>query len=169
MKKIVTILLTLVALGALASTMLGAAFSSSNIESISVPSTVNGMTAAINGEVGTLRFVSPNNGLVVLGWPSGEQFGWIVLDQKGNLLDIIKNVCGQKACPGIATDFMNFLKASNYQAVEATALPPAVVMAVRQCFFLLSVGQALPTFIVLPTNLIHGDPLDMLRPTSAIN
>ena len=132
------------------------------VQVIGLGETLSGLKSAVNGVEGTVVYMKEGSKLVFLGWPAKLDYAWMILDQNGNIQDILKTVCGQKACPEVASDLIRWLEANGYQSVSAGALPPAIVTTVKQFAYLLSIGASLPILPVLFIPVI--DPLQLINP-----
>lgn len=137
-----------------------------NVSPIGLGETITGLQAAVNGNAGTVAYMKEGSNLVFLGWPAGTNYAWMILDKSGNIQDILKNVCGQKACPEIASELIQWLESNGYLPVGAGALPPAIVETVKHFSYLLAIGSSLPTIPVLFIPVI--DPMDLIQPQTGV-
>lgn len=124
--------------------------------------TIRGMQQAINGMPNTYALVK--DGMYVFGWPQGAQYAWVVFKDTGDIVETVKGICGNKACPEIAGDLYNWLLENGWNSISCSAVPATIASTVRQFSFLLSIGASLPTLpviIVFPALL---DPAELIQP-----
>lgn len=170
-----------------AAPVLKAAFSS-EIAPVLLQDTLTGMEAALNGLKGTYIYASENSNLVVLGWPIKDMAGWVILDKFGNFQNIFRDLCGNKACPAVATEFIVWLENNGWKAIPATSVPTAVAgsinnlanmirvaiaagkaIGVDSAAAALAAGSQIDTFIILlPAELVVTDPVKLVKPTPVL-
>lgn len=131
---------------------------------MSIMASVQGMRAAVDGAAGTFAYSNPTTGWVALAWPQGSRYGFIIIDQAGNVLKNLKDVCGTACNWQEAADFTAWMERTGWARVAAPAIPTAITGSVRQIAYLLSIGAtlpALPVIFIIPTTL---NPIELLNP-----
>ncbi len=127
--------------------------------------TVEGANSAARGGANTWAMMKATSDLIVLGWPQGTRYAFLIVDKLGqttNLSQICNGTCiGWKD----AAEFLTWLEQNGWQNVPATALPPGVIAGLSQTAFLTSLGsRALTTILILPIGMIQINPADYIKP-----
>lgn len=146
---------------ALILTSCGAVQYAQDVQVIDPAATLKGMSQAINGQAGT--YVLQQGEYLLLGWPAGTKYGWVIFNQAGDLTNAAKFLCGNKACPEAASEFYNWLMQNGWTSISAGAVPGAISSTVRQLTYLLSIGASFPMIPVLLMPL-QLDPMQILKP-----
>ena len=139
----------------------GAVQFAQQIQAIDPATTLRGMSLAVNGSPGT--YVLQQGEYILMGWPSGERYAWVIFNQAGNLANMANRLCGNRACPELAGDFYNWLTNNGWVAISSGAIPAGITSTIKQLAYLLSMGASFP---VIPVMLMPAivDPVQMVRP-----
>lgn len=134
------------------------------VSPLDIYKTAEGASAAARGAANTWAMVKPTSDLVVLGWPQGQRYAFLIVDKLGQMTNLSKLCNGTCINWKDAAEFVSWLEANGWANVPAASLPPALVSALSQTAFLTALAsRALTNFLILPMGLIQ-DPMQFIQP-----
>jgi hypothetical protein len=125
---------------------------SAEIQIIGFYETLQGMISCVKNQPGTAIYSSEK--LIMMVFPQGTKYGFIVLDRLGNpLYDLVKaGGNGQKVCPECMGEVINFLRMTTWRKILPAELPAQFLLTLQAySTAAISVGsRALVSLIVIP-------------------
>jgi len=125
---------------------------STEVQPIGFYTTLQGMISCVKGAPGTSIYSSEK--LIMMVFPQGTKYGFIVLDKLGNpLYDLVKaGGNGQKVCPECMSEVINFLKMTTWKRILPAELPgPFLITLESYATAAISVGSStLVNLILIP-------------------
>ncbi len=134
---------------------------------VGVEQTVAGMRSAVAGMPGTFAYLSKASDYVLLGWPVGKEYAFVILDSAGKVVRDWKNLMGTAAEAEEAAKFLSYIERHGWQQIPVGMIAPAVVAEIKQASFSLWLSRIpVPVVLVLPSP-VWLDPQQIINPVVA--